>query len=127
MLGEVCEVCIVPNVIENLRACRTCGAGQGPNSERTSCDSCAAGRFSGLGFGCQECAAPNTVNAARTACIPPYQCPPGSSCPSTIDCTIRDNCTSCPAGEVSLGLEQCSLCDQRGKVANEGQSACESC
>ena len=113
--------------------CSTCPPGTGP-VESKSCEPCPAFEYSAFGV-CQPCAPPNAVANARTACVPPFACAPGSSCVvnGVFDaggCGSQDDCTQCPVGFASIGTEACEECNtetDQNKVASADQSTCIAC
>ena len=75
---------------------------------------------------CETCIPPAVVNAAKTTCAIPYQCPAGSTCTNSDGCDGPDDCVQCPSGSVSLGGD-CTECTGIGEVADPNQATCVAC
>eukprot|EP01047_Picozoa_sp_COSAG01_P068973 COSAG01_NODE_10091_length_2252_cov_3.104041_1_plen_470_part_10 len=87
-----CTACPASTFSTDGIICLPCAAGQGPNRDKTQCESCTSAKFSTDGQ-CQTCAAPNVVDANHRTCT---SCPPGKE-PNP----AYDDCTMCSEGKFS--------------------------
>lgn len=125
-------------------SCSTCGSYSEPNSEKSNCELCGAGKFGTL-TGCSPCAA-GTFRAATdylaSSCL--GICPAGSySGAGATACTLcesgkaqgspqQSTCNTCPAGTYVIGLGQsvCTPCPAgtwSGATAATRANTCQAC
>ena len=131
-----CSICDEDRFEDRNTRCERCPEGRGPTgfvanvTSATGCAVCNASTYSPSGV-CIECAEPNVVNTARTACSRPFECPAGYECVDATGCGDANSgltqCSMCLAGSVSGAGQPCVACTDPGKRANDDQTACESC
>ncbi|GMI05582.1 hypothetical protein TrVE_jg1080 [Triparma verrucosa] len=106
---------------EGSPSCGTCEEGQQPNSEKTGCEDCVAGKFALPGqTTCTDCAPGKASQKKSGKC---EYCGPGKD----VD-KVAWECKGCSQGKYSLGdVDDCSPCEI-GKMQNDPNSTyCEVC